>query len=66
MTPLIFVTLNNITILYTILITINTHLLTQLNPQYFRCYSPIAFGKKTDKNGDYIRKYIPQLVSKVD
>jgi len=29
--------------------------------QYFRCYSPIAFGKKTDKNGDYIRKYLPQL-----
>eukprot|EP00596_Hydrurales_sp_CCMP1899_P004216 CAMPEP_0119035142 /NCGR_PEP_ID=MMETSP1177-20130426/2103_1 /TAXON_ID=2985 /ORGANISM="Ochromonas sp, Strain CCMP1899" /LENGTH=253 /DNA_ID=CAMNT_0006993083 /DNA_START=1101 /DNA_END=1862 /DNA_ORIENTATION=+ len=29
--------------------------------QYFRCYSPVAFGKKTDKNGDYIRKYLPQL-----
>ena len=29
--------------------------------QYFRCYSPVAFGKKTDPNGDYIRKYIPQL-----
>lgn len=29
--------------------------------QYFRCYSPIAFGKKTDPNGDYIRKYLPQL-----
>lgn len=29
--------------------------------QYFRCYSPIAFGKKTDKNGDYIRKWIPAL-----
>lgn len=23
--------------------------------QYFRVYSPVAFGKKTDKNGDYIR-----------
>ena len=23
--------------------------------QYFRVYSPIAFGKKTDKNGDFIR-----------
>ena len=23
--------------------------------QYFRVYSPTAFGKKTDKNGDYIR-----------
>jgi len=29
--------------------------------QYFRCYSPIAFGKKTDPNGDYIRKYVPVL-----
>lgn len=29
--------------------------------QYFRVYSPIAFGKKTDPNGDYIRKYIPVL-----
>ena len=29
--------------------------------QYFRVYSPISFGKNTDKNGDYIRKYIPQL-----
>ncbi|GHP04859.1 cryptochrome-2 [Pycnococcus provasolii] len=31
--------------------------------QYFRCYSPIAFGKKTDPNGDYIRKYVPELKS---
>ena len=29
--------------------------------QYFRVYSPIAFGKKTDPNGDYIRKYLPVL-----
>ena len=29
--------------------------------QYFRCYSPVAFGKKTDKNGDYIRRYLPVL-----
>lgn len=29
--------------------------------QYFRVYSPIAFGKQTDKHGDYIRKYLPQL-----
>ena len=28
---------------------------------YFRVYSPIVFGKKTDKNGDYIRKYLPVL-----
>ncbi|XP_071454618.1 cryptochrome-2 [Hetaerina americana] len=29
--------------------------------QFFRVYSPVAFGKKTDKLGDYIRKYIPKL-----
>lgn len=29
--------------------------------QYFRVYSPIAFGKKTDKDGEYIRKYLPVL-----
>jgi cryptochrome len=29
--------------------------------QYFRVYSPVEFGKKTDKNGDYIRKYVPIL-----
>ncbi|XP_022247971.1 cryptochrome-2-like isoform X1 [Limulus polyphemus] len=29
--------------------------------QYFRVYSPVAFGKSMDKNGDYIRKYLPVL-----
>lgn len=29
--------------------------------QYFRVYSPIAFGKKTDSDGNFIRKYVPQL-----
>jgi len=29
--------------------------------QFFRVYSPIAFGKNTDKYGEYIRKYVPQL-----
>ncbi|KAK5604910.1 Cryptochrome-1 [Crenichthys baileyi] len=29
--------------------------------QFFRVYSPIAFGKKTDKTGDYIKKYLPVL-----
>lgn len=29
--------------------------------QYFRVYSPVAFGKKTDKYGDYIKKYLPVL-----
>lgn len=29
--------------------------------QFFRVYSPVAFGKKTDKRGEYIRKYVPEL-----
>lgn len=29
--------------------------------KYFRVYSPVAFGKKTDKEGLYIRKYVPEL-----
>jgi cryptochrome len=29
--------------------------------QYFRVYSPIAFGKKYDKEGKYIKKYLPVL-----
>ncbi|KAH7041270.1 FAD binding domain of DNA photolyase-domain-containing protein [Microdochium trichocladiopsis] len=29
--------------------------------QFFRCYSPIAFGKKWDKSGALIRKYVPEL-----
>jgi len=29
--------------------------------QYFRCYSPIAFQKKNDPNGNYIKKYVPEL-----
>ncbi|KAI0476661.1 DNA photolyase [Xylaria cf. heliscus] len=29
--------------------------------QYFRCYSPVAFGQKWDKNGDFIRKWVPEL-----
>ena len=29
--------------------------------QYFRVYGPVSFGKKTDKDGQYIRKWIPQL-----
>lgn len=29
--------------------------------QYFRVYSPVAFGKKTDPRGDFIRKYCPEL-----
>jgi len=29
--------------------------------QYFRCYSPVAFGKKTDPNGDYVKKWLPMF-----
>uniref|UniRef100_A0A1B6LDP8 Photolyase/cryptochrome alpha/beta domain-containing protein n=1 Tax=Graphocephala atropunctata TaxID=36148 RepID=A0A1B6LDP8_9HEMI len=29
--------------------------------QFYRVYSPVAFGKKTDKLGDYIRKYVPEV-----
>ncbi|MCR9067149.1 MAG: FAD-binding domain-containing protein, partial [Cytophagales bacterium] len=29
--------------------------------QYHRVYSPISFGKKSDKNGDFIRHFIPVL-----
>lgn len=29
--------------------------------QFFRVYSPVAFGKKTDPEGNYIRKYVPEL-----
>merc|ERR1711907_383736 len=29
--------------------------------QYFRVYSPVSFGKKTDPEGKYIRKYVPAL-----
>jgi len=29
--------------------------------QYFRCYSPVAFGQKWDLNGDLIRRWVPEL-----
>ena len=29
--------------------------------QYFRCYSPVAFGKKTDPDGEFIKKYVPEV-----
>jgi cryptochrome len=29
--------------------------------QYFRCYSPVAFQKKNDPHGKYIRKFCPEL-----
>eukprot|EP00475_Leptophrys_vorax_P038566 TRINITY_DN6824_c0_g2_i1.p1 TRINITY_DN6824_c0_g2~~TRINITY_DN6824_c0_g2_i1.p1 ORF type:complete len:410 (-),score=82.34 TRINITY_DN6824_c0_g2_i1:108-1238(-) len=29
--------------------------------QFYRVYSPVAFGKKWDPSGEYIRKYLPVL-----
>ena len=29
--------------------------------QFFRVYGPVSFGKKTDKEGHYIKKYVPVL-----
>ncbi|EED13778.1 DNA photolyase, putative [Talaromyces stipitatus ATCC 10500] len=29
--------------------------------QYYRCYSPIAFGRRWDPNGDFVRRYCPEL-----
>jgi cryptochrome len=29
--------------------------------QYFRVYSPVAFGQKTDKNGNFVRHFVPAL-----
>ncbi|XP_075898678.1 cryptochrome-2 [Nelusetta ayraudi] len=29
--------------------------------QFFHCYCPVGFGRRTDPTGDYIRRYIPIL-----
>lgn len=29
--------------------------------QYFRCYSPVSFGRKWDRNGDFVRRWVPEL-----
>lgn len=29
--------------------------------QYYRVYSPISFGQKWDKKGDFVREYVPEL-----
>ncbi|XP_072242827.1 cryptochrome-2 isoform X1 [Leuresthes tenuis] len=29
--------------------------------QFFHCYCPVGFGRRTDPSGDYIRRYIPVL-----
>lgn len=34
---------------------------TAFYAQFYRCYSPIAFPQKTDKSGEYVRRYVPEL-----
>jgi cryptochrome len=34
---------------------------TAFYSQFYRCYSPIAFPKKTDINGDFVRHFVPEL-----
>ena len=29
--------------------------------QFFRCYSPVSFGKKWDPEGNFVRHYVPEL-----
>jgi hypothetical protein len=29
--------------------------------QFYRCYSPIKFPQKWDKNSDFVRRYVPEL-----
>ncbi|KAF9261148.1 Cryptochrome/photolyase FAD-binding domain-containing protein [Marasmius fiardii PR-910] len=29
--------------------------------QYYRCYSPVVFPQKWDKDGDFVRRYVPEL-----
>ena len=34
---------------------------TAFYSQFYRCYSPIAFPKKTDAKGDFVRHFCPEL-----
>lgn len=34
---------------------------TAFYSQFYRCYSPIAFPQKTDKSGNFVRHYVPEL-----
>ncbi|XP_003214689.1 cryptochrome-2 [Anolis carolinensis] len=29
--------------------------------QFFHCYCPVGFGRRTDPSGDYVRRYLPKL-----
>lgn len=34
---------------------------TAFYAQFYRCYSPVAFGRKWDEDGDYVRHFVPEL-----
>lgn len=34
---------------------------TAFYSMFYRCYSPVAFPKKWDENGDFVRRYCPEL-----
>lgn len=36
---------------------------TAFYSQFYRCYSPIAFPKKTDKKGEFVRHFCPELAN---
>lgn len=36
---------------------------TAFYSQYYHCYSPIAFGKKWDPEGEFVRRYCPELAN---
>ncbi|KAL8397236.1 hypothetical protein RB594_004087 [Gaeumannomyces avenae] len=31
--------------------------------QYFRCYSPVSFGRKWDPEGTFVRRWVPELAA---
>lgn len=39
---------------------------TAFYSQFYRCYSPIAFPKKTDPKGDFVRHFCPELAKLPD
>ncbi|KAF2020386.1 Cryptochrome/photolyase FAD-binding domain-containing protein [Aaosphaeria arxii CBS 175.79] len=34
---------------------------TAFYAQFYRCYSPVAFGQKWDKEGKFVRRFVPEL-----
>ena len=39
---------------------------TAFYSSFFRCYSPVAFPKRTDKQGGFVRRYVPELADYPD